>query len=151
MPPATPAAPLLPYHSSTVNDWPPFALLADAVLILHSAIALFVLGGLVVILLGNRYGWSWVNELWFRLAHLATITVITAQAWLGATCPLTTLEMWLREKACTPTYGGRFVGHWLQRLLYYDASAWIFTLAYSLFGLAILATWWYYPPHRKRR
>lgn len=134
-----------------MNDWPPFALLADAVLVLHSTIALFVVGGLVVILLGNRCGWLWVNGLLFRLAHLAAIAIIAAQAWLGAICPLTSLEMWLREKACAPTYSGSFVGHWLQRLLYYDAPDWVFIVAYTLFGLAVAGIWWYYPPQRKRR
>lgn len=134
-----------------VNDWPLFALLADAVLVLHSAIALFVVGGLVVILLGNRCGWRWVNGLRFRLAHLAAIAIIAAQAWLGVLCPLTTLEMRLRELACTSTCSGSFVGHWLQRLLYYDAPDWVFIVVYTLFGLAILATWWYYPPNKKRR
>ena len=48
------------------------------------------------------------------------------------------------------TYTGGFVEHWLQRVLYYDAPAWVFTLAYSLFALAVLATWWRYPPRRNR-
>jgi len=127
------------------------ALLADAVLVLHVAIALFMAGGLVVILFGNWRGWRWVNSLWFRLMHLAAITIIAAQAWLGAICPLTSLEMWLREQAGAPTYSGSFIGHWLHRLLYYDAPAWVFILAYSLFGLAIVLTWWYYPPRYRRR
>lgn len=129
----------------------PFLLLADMVLVLHFAIALFVTGGLVVILFGNWRGWRWVNSLWFRLTHLAAITIIAAQAWLGASCPLTSLEMWLREQAGAATYSGSFIGHWLHRLLYYDAPAWAFILVYSLFGLAIVLTWWYYPPHYRRR
>ena len=44
-----------------------------------------------------------------------------------------------------------FVADWLSRLLYYDAPAWVFTLAYSLFGGLVLATWWWFPPLRSRR
>jgi hypothetical protein len=124
--------------------------LADAVLSLHVAIVLFVIGGLVVVIAGNLRGWRWVNALWFRLAHLAAIAIVAAQAWLGIVCPLTTLEMWLREKAHQTTYTGSFIEHWLRQFLYYDAPAWVFVAAYSAFGLAVAATWWVFPPRRGR-
>lgn len=128
----------------------PYQLLADTVLTVHFAIVLFVVGGLVVIVAGNLVGWRWVNAWWFRLAHLAAIGVVVAQAWLGVTCPLTTLEMWLRARAAAVTYGGSFIEHWVARLLYYEAPPWVFALAYSLFGLVVVATWWRFPPARGR-
>lgn len=127
----------------------PYRLLADAVLALHVAIAAFVVLGLIVVVAGNLRSWGWVNRLWFRLAHLAAIAVVVAESWFGMVCPLTTLEMWLRVKGGGPAYSGGFIEHWLQYLLYYDAPAWVFTLVYSLFGLAVLATWWLFPPRRK--
>ena len=120
--------------------------LANAVLVLHLALVVFVVGGLVLIVAGNLAHWRWVNGLGFRLAHAAAIAVVVAEAWLGLACPLTTFEMWLRSRAGTATYGGGFVEHWLQWLLYYDAPAWIFTITYSVFGLIVTATWWYFPP-----
>ena len=66
---------------------------ADAVLALHVAVVLFVVGGLVLVIAGNRAGWHWVNHWWLRLAHLAAIAYVAAQAWWGLECPLTTLEM----------------------------------------------------------
>lgn len=134
-----------------MHNRPLFLLLADAVLVLHVAVVVFVVGGLVAIIVGNRRGWRRVNGWWFRLGHLAAIAVIVAQAWLGALCPLTTLEMWLRQHAGAATYNTSFIGHWLQRLLYYDAPAWAFTLVYSLFGLVVVATWWWFPPRRGPR
>jgi polyferredoxin len=77
--------------------------------------------------------------------------VVVAEAWLGLVCPLTTLEMWLRSHAGARTYGGGFIEHWLQQLLYYDAPPWAFVLGYSLFGALVVATWWYFPPSSKRR
>src|ERR1035441_1408514 len=74
-------------------------LLADTVLILHVAIAAFVVGGLVLIILGNLKRWRWVNSFWFRLAHLVAIAAVVAEAWLGVACPLTTLEKWQNGKA----------------------------------------------------
>ena len=129
----------------------PYQLLADAVLILHAAVVVSVVGGLLLILIGNLAGWRWVNALWFRLAHLATIGVVVAQAWLGVTCPLTSLEMVLRERARLSTYSGGFIEHWLHRFLYFEAPAWVFALVYTLFGALVLATWRYLPPTPKRR
>ena len=124
----------------------PYRLLADVVLSVHVAIVLFVVGGLVLVVLGNWWRWRWVNALWFRLLHLAAIAVVVAQTWLGMVCPLTTLEMWLRANARQDTYGGSFVEYWLQRLLYYEAPDWVFTLAYTAFGFATAAVWWRFPP-----
>ena len=129
----------------------PYQLLADAVLSLHVAIVVFVVGGLVIIIVGNLCAWGWVHALWLRLAHLAAIAIVVAEAWFGAVCPLTSLEMWLRAKARATTYAGTFIEHWLQRILYYEAPAWVFTLGYTLFGLIVVAAWWYFPPRFDRR
>lgn len=128
-----------------------FQFLADAVLTVHVALVLFVIAGLVLVVVGNLLKWRWVNLLWFRLAHLATIAVVAAEAWLGFVCPLTTLEMWLRSRAHTATYEGSFIEHWLQSLLFWEAPPWVFTTAYTLFALAVVAAWWYFPPEGKWR
>jgi polyferredoxin len=133
-----------------VNDALPYQLLANLVLALHVAIVVFVVGGLVFIIVGNLRAWPGANALWFRGAHLTAILVVVAEVWVGAVCPLTTFEMWLRAKARTTTYAGSFIEYWLQRILYYDAPAWAFALAYSLFGLVVVATWWYFPPKFSR-
>ncbi len=123
-------------------------LLADAVLLLHAAVVLFVVGGLVLIWLGNAVGWRWVNRWWFRLLHLLAIAVVVLQAWLGVMCPLTTLEWWLREQAGSAPRSQGFIEYWVQRVLFYQAPSWAFTLLYSLFGALVLATWWRWPPRR---
>jgi polyferredoxin len=126
-----------------LNGW---LLLADAVLAVHVAVVLFVVAGLGLVVAGNLRGWRWVNRRWFRALHLATIAVVVAEAWLGIVCPLTTLEMWLRVRGGGPAYGGAFVQHWLQQLLYWDAPAWVFVLAYTAFGAVVAWTWWRWPP-----
>ncbi len=129
----------------------PYQFLADAVLLLHFGVVLFVIGGLVLIVAGNLRGWPWVNRLWFRLAHLAAIAVVVTQAWLGQVCPLTTLESWLRVQAGLPAYSQSFIEHWLQRILFYEAPFWVFALVYTGFGLLVAAAWWYFPPRYGKR
>jgi hypothetical protein len=124
----------------------PYQFLADAVLLLHFAVVLFVIVGLPLVVAGNLRGWPWVNNLGFRLANLAAIVFVAAQAWLGQNCPLTTLESWLRVQAGSSSYRRSFIEHWVQRLLFYEAPFWIFTAAYTAFGLLVLAAWWYFPP-----
>jgi hypothetical protein len=124
-------------------------LLADIVLTLHAAVVLFIVGGLVLIFLGNRAGWRWVNGRWFRLAHLGAIGIVVAQAWLGLDCPLTTLEVWLRGPGEMGDHPDGFIAYWLGRLLYYRLPAWVFVLAYSLFGALVMLAWWRYPPARR--
>ena len=126
-----------------------YSILADFVLMLHVAVVVFVVGGWVLVVVGNVRGcWHWVNALWFRLLHLAAIAVVVAQTWLGITCPLTTLESWLRLKAGQSSYNAGFIEHWLGQLLFYDAPSWVFTLVYSVFGLLVAASWWTFPPGR---
>ncbi|CAN5636838.1 DUF2784 domain-containing protein [soil metagenome] len=134
-----------------MNPSIPWLVLADAVLILHVGVVLFVVAGLALVLVGNLRsgpGWRWVNSLYFRLAHLGAIAYVAAQAWLGITCPLTTLEQWLRVSGGAPAYGGGFIEHWLSRLLFWNAPAWVFTLIYTLFAMLVVAIWWRYPPRR---
>lgn len=128
----------------------PYQLLADAVLVIHFGVVLFVVGGLVVVVAGNWRHWHWVNDWPFRLAHLAAIAFVVVQTWLGQFCPLTSLESWLRVQAGTAPYAASFIEHWIQRLIYYEAPFWVFTAAYTVFAVLVLLAWWRFPPRRGR-
>jgi hypothetical protein len=132
-------------------DPPLSLLLADAVLVIHLGIAVFVVVGLLPVIVGNLERWGWVNNAWFRVAHVAAIGIVVAESWLGFVCPLTTLEMWLRSRAGEASYGGGFIEHWLQQLLYYNAPPWVFVAGYTVFALLVVAAWWYFPPRFKSR
>ena len=123
-----------------------FGLLADAVLIAHVLFVLFVVFGLILIYLGFFLDWRWVRSRVFRLLHLLAIGVVVLQSWFGVICPLTTWEMALREKAGSGVYSGLFIQHWLHELLYYTAPAWVFVLAYTVFGALVLASWFVVRP-----
>ena len=120
--------------------------LADAVLLLHFVVVLFVVGSLIFVYLGNFRSWNWVNNIWFRIAHLIAIGIVVVQSWLGQDCPLTILESWLRRQAGQASYKATFIEHWIQHVLFYQAPWWVFTLTYTIFGLLVVAAWWYFPP-----
>jgi polyferredoxin len=126
-----------------------YQLAADALLILHAAIVAFVVFGLLLTVVGMLRRWQWTRNRWFRGLHLFAIGIVAAQAWLGVVCPLTTWEMALRERAGDVVYSGSFIEYWLHRLIFFRADPWVFTLAYTTFGLAVAATWYYYPPRKK--
>lgn len=126
---------------------------ADLVLITHVSFVGFIVVGLVLILIGGCLGWNWIRNPWFRTLHLAGIGLVMVQAWLGIICPLTTLEMKLREQAGDETYHTTFMAHWLGKLLYFEAPPWMFVVGYTLFGLAVAGSWLIFRPRpfRKRR
>jgi hypothetical protein len=127
----------------------PYLLAADAVLLLHVLFVVFVVAGLVLILAGRLMAWAWVRNWWFRVTHLAAIGVVVLQSWLGVICPLTKLEMALRDRAGDTTYAGGFVSHWLETILYYRAPAWVFAVVYTAFGALVLLSWFWVPPRRR--
>ena len=126
-------------------------LAADALLVVHAAFVVFVVAGLALVLLGGARGWGWVRNRCLRFAHLAAIGVVVLQSWRGMVCPLTTLEMALRARAGDATYAGSFLAHWLQHLLYHDAPAWMFAVAYTAFALLVGLAWWHVPPRPRCR
>jgi hypothetical protein len=120
-------------------------MIADLVVVVHFAIVLFIVGGLIAVWLGAALGWRWVRNRWFRYLHLAAIGYVALEALLGIACPLTVWEDLLRDGARADS----FVGRWVRRLLYYDAPEWVFTTAYVAWALATLATLRLVPPRRK--
>ncbi len=121
-------------------------LTADALLVLHVLFVVFVVSGLLLVLAGGLFGWRWVRNPWFRVAHLGAIGVVVLQSWLGVICPLTVWEMELRARAGDAVYAGSFISHWLQELLYYQAPEWVFTTAYTAFGMLVLLSWLFVRP-----
>jgi len=128
-----------------------YQFLANAVLIAHVGIVLFIIGGLLLTLLGAALGWKWVKNFWFRALHLVGIAYIAMEAWLGIVCPLTTLELWLREQAGQTVYEGDFIAHWMRQIMFYEAPPWVFIAAYSGFGALVVASWFLVRPTLPRR
>lgn len=125
-----------------------YSLLADIILLVHFAIVLFVVGGLLLIVLGNVMSWLWVNTTWFRALHLLAILIVVAESLLGIECPLTTLENWLRIQAGQGVYQGSFIQFWVHQVMFYSAPGWVFATVYAAFAALVVAAWWRWPPRR---
>jgi hypothetical protein len=123
-----------------------YRLLADVVVAVHVAYVAFVVVGQVLILAGVARGWGWVRNPWFRLAHLAAILVVAAEALLGIACPLTVWEHRLRVLGGQAAGGGTFIGNLLHELIFFDFPPWVFTTAYVAFALLVLVTLLLAPP-----
>ena len=126
-----------------------YLIAADVLLFSHVLFVAFVVFGLALILIGGALEWQWGRNRLFRIAHLPAIAIVVLQAWVGVICPLTTWEMALRERAGANTYAGSFISHWLEALLYYQAPAWVFTVAYTVFAALVVASWFWVRPRRK--
>jgi Protein of Unknown function (DUF2784) len=117
---------------------------ADVVLVLHFAFVLFVVGGLVAIWGGAALRWQWVRDRRFRLAHLAAILFVTAEALAGIACPLTVWEDALRGTSTDTS----FIARWVHSVMFYQLPEWMFTLAYGVFAAIVALTFWFVPPRR---
>lgn len=123
--------------------------LADFILVTHALFVAFVVLGLVAVLLGGYWRWSWVRNRWFRVTHLLAIGIVIAETWLGLVCPLTEWENRLREAAGGSAYTSSFIQHWLHEILFYDFAPWVFAVAYTTFGVLVLLAWLLVPPRSK--
>jgi uncharacterized protein DUF2784 len=111
--------------------------MANAILVLHFAVVLFIVGGLPVIYVGAALHWPWVRAWRWRAVHVGAIVFVAAETLVGVTCPLTVWEDALRGEAS----GAGFVERWVHRIMFYDAPPWVFTVAYVAFAALVVVTW----------
>ena len=118
--------------------------LADAILVVHAAFVLFVVGGLVATWIGLARGMAFARNRWFRGLHLAAIAYVVLEAILGVVCPLTAWENALRGESSE----SGFIQRWVHTWLFWNWPPWVFTILYVAFGALVAATWWRFPPRR---
>src|SRR5260221_1548768 len=110
--------------------------MADAILVVHFGIVLFIGGGLIAVWIGAALGWRWIANPWFRYAHLGAIVFVAGEALIGMACPLTVWE----DAARGGLRAGSVVGRWVRGLLFYERPPWGFTATHVTRVLASLAT-----------
>jgi hypothetical protein len=88
-------------------------LLASVVAVLHGAAVLFMLTGSLIAL-------RWPRALWL---HVPVSLAILGLYLTASDCPLTELELALRERAGEPGYTGGFIGHYVTEPLGFPIHA----------------------------
>ncbi len=81
---------------------------ADAILVSHLAFVLFVVFGALLLLRWPRLAWL----------HIPAVVWAAFIEFSGTICPLTPLEVTLRQRAGQAGYGGGFIDHYVVSLLY---------------------------------
>ena len=85
-----------------------YLLLADLIVVLHLLFIVFaVLGGLLLL--------GWPRLIWL---HIPVVLWAALTEFLGLICPLTPLEIWLRQQAGADAYQGGFISQYLVPLIY---------------------------------
>jgi len=125
------------------------AFIADLIVLLHLGYVSFVITGLLLIWLGVWLGWGWVRRPLFRVPHLVCTLIVPVEALVGYVCPLTTWEYELRLRAGQRPEDISFMARLARDLLFYQAPQWVFTLAYVVFGLLVLVTFFFVPIRRR--
>jgi len=125
---------------------------ADAIVVFHFLYVAFTVVGECVILAGAALSWRFVRSLPFRITHLCSVLLVSAEALLGILCPLTTWEYELRLKAGQRVEADLpFVARLVRSIIFYDFPPWVFTALYIGFGAAVLITYLFIPPKKKAR
>jgi Protein of Unknown function (DUF2784) len=83
---------------------------ADSVLVLHAAFVLFVMIGGLLVLRRGKLAWL----------HVPAVVWAAFVEFTGRICPLTPLEVALRERAGEAGYAGDFIEHYIAPLMYPD-------------------------------
>ncbi len=124
---------------------------ADALMLLHFVIVLFVVLSVPVIWSGFWLKKPFARNRTFRFVHLGAMAFVLVQALVGEICPLTKLEMALRLKAGGGVYAASFIQHWVHKALYLDLSQATFTWVYGIFFGLIVLTMIVVPPGRRKK
>ena len=122
-------------------------MLADAILVVHFAIVLFITAAVPLIYAGAGLRWSWVRDWRWRVVHIGAIVFVAAESVFGFACPLTVWEGTLRGKVSE----SGFIEGWVHRIMFYDLPTWVFTAAYIAFAVLVVVTWIVVPPNRRYR
>jgi hypothetical protein len=128
-----------------------YSLIADLVVAVHIAYVAYVLGGLLVILVGLIRKWRWIRSPWFRLTHLTAILIVVLELVFKTSCPLTVFEMRLRAMAGESVSAGTFVGRLMHYLLFAAVPGWMAEVIYIGCAVAIALTFVLAPPRWRRR
>ena len=101
--------------------------------------------GFVLIPIGYHYDWSWIKNFKLRLFHFGLMFLVTFETLVGITCPLTSIENYLRGINNSKS----FISFWIEKIIYWDFPTSFFIFLYFVFLGWTLLMWKIYPPKFK--
>ena len=111
-----------------------YRILADIVVLVHLFWILFLIAGAC---------WGRKNRAVMTVHGTGLIFALVSQI-SGWYCPLTYLEVWLREKQyASEAYPGSFIAHYAEKIVYSEvapAHVFVLTLVLAVFNLLIYCT-----------
>ena len=120
--------------------------LADAILVLHLAVILFNVFGLIAIPLGAWLGWRFVRRFWWRALHLGILAAVAVQAVFGQVCFLTVWHADLLRLAGGRASNAPLIAGFVSKLIFWPLPLWAFAVLYVTVCVYTLALWWLVPP-----
>ena len=120
-------------------------MLADIILILHFLVVIFITVGFLLIPIGYNYEWSWIKNFKLRLFHFGLMFIVTFETLVGITCPLTSIENYLRGINNSKS----FISFWIEKIIYWDFPTSFFIFLYFVFLGWTFLMWKIYPPKFK--
>lgn len=116
-----------------------YKVLADITVLAHFLWVLFIVLGVL---------WGRKNRA-VRIVHLSGIGFAISLQLLGWYCPLTHLEVWLRQRQAPGLgYPGSFIAHYLEEVIYVQVS--IRALLVPTLALLAVTLWVYFGGGRSR-
>ena len=120
-------------------------MLADIILILHFLVVIFITVGFLLVPIGYYYDWRWIKNFKLRLFHFGLMFIVTFETLVGITCPLTSIENYLRGINNSKS----FISFWIEKIIYWDFPTSFFIFLYFVFLGWTLLMWEIYPPKLK--
>ena len=117
-------------------------LIADFILVIHFLIVIYVTAGILLIPIAYKMDWQIFKNKKLRVLHLLLISFVTFESIFGLTCPLTSIENYLRNILNKQS----FVSYWLQKIIFWDLPNIYFLILYCT-CLTLTICWWkFFPP-----
>lgn len=109
-----------------------YGILADTVVFIHLLWILFLV-------MGAYWGRKYVPAMVLHIGGLAFAGAMQVFGWF---CPLTHLEVWLRERGPGGAYPGSFIAHYAEKLVYVDVTGTIISVLTVILIVANGLAYW---------
>jgi len=121
-------------------------LIADFILVIHFLIVIYVTAGILLTPIAYKMNWQIFKNKKLRVLHLLLIFFVTCESIFGLTCPLTSIESYLRNILNKHS----FISYWLQKIIFWDLPNVYFLILYCT-CLTLTMCWWkFFPPLKNK-